>query len=179
MATKPRVYLDAGPFIDAAKFDASASGDSKVHPNPTRETDVRALKQLLKAGRDGAIEIFTSTVTIAECRHLGEGYISEEGKRLFRAMLLSGDPVQLVQPTVFIVEDARDLTWKHHIPSIRGLDAIHIASAIDRQCSEFITIDKNDLLNHAGEFAKLGLRVIRPSDTSLLPDEYKQTDLFK
>jgi predicted nucleic acid-binding protein len=130
---------------------------------------------LLRAGRDGVIDIFTSTITISECRHLGEGYISEPAKQLFRAILLSADPVQLVQPDVFICEDARDLTWKHGIAKLRGADAIHIASAVARQCSELITTD-GPMLSRAPEIAKLGVRVIRARDTLLLPDDYKQAE---
>jgi predicted nucleic acid-binding protein len=177
MATKPRVYVDACPFIDAVKFDLAASGDPLVIVNASRNDDVYLLKLLLKAGRDGIIEVFTSTLTISECRHLGDGYVPDEAKRLFRAILLSSDPVQLVQPSVFICEDARDLTWKYDIASLRGADAIHIASAKDRGCAELLTTDGR-LIAHAADIAKIGVRVIYPRDTLLLPDEYKQEDLF-
>jgi predicted nucleic acid-binding protein len=173
--SNPRIYVCAGPFIDAVKTEIATSGDPAVNVNPDRIDDVFYTKQLLKAGRDGVVDVFTSTVTISECRHLGEGYITESAKLLFRAILLSADPVQLIQPDVFICEDARDLTWKHNIARLRGADAIHIASAIAKQCSELITTD-GPMMSRTLELAKLGVRVLRPHETTVLPDEYRQTE---
>jgi predicted nucleic acid-binding protein len=169
----PCVYLCAGPLIDAVKTDIAAGGDTRVRVDVTRMDDVFHTKQLLKAARDSLVDVFTSTLTISECRHLGDGYITEDAKQLFRAMLLSADPIQLVQPDVFICEDARDLTWKHHISKLRGADAIHIASAITRRCAELITTD-GPMISCAPDIAKLGVRVIRARDTALLPDDYRQ-----
>jgi hypothetical protein len=44
-------------------------------------------------------------------------------------------------------------------------------------CSEFITTDDHKF-EDLKKAEKLGLRVIRPSSTSSLPDEYRQTPLL-
>jgi predicted nucleic acid-binding protein len=105
-----------------------------------REHDVWHLKKLLEAARDKEVEAYTSVLTISECTHVGEQNITDDVKTNFSAILMSGQYVRLVQTTPFIGEDARDLRWTHGI-ALRGADAIHIASALDRKCEEFITIN--------------------------------------
>ena len=90
---------------------------------------------------------------------------------------MSGQYVKLVQLTPFIATDARDLLWKHNIV-LRGADAIHIASALDRKCEEFITMDEQAKKMAAkATLAQLGLRVIRASETTCLPGKYLQLAL--
>jgi hypothetical protein len=122
--------------------------------------------------------------TVAECMHAGEigGKPHEETKELFVEFLTSGRVIELVEPDVFVAEAARDLRWNHGI-NLKGADAIHFATAISMSCSEFLTTDK--LLKKSGskfptavpQFAALGLMVRRPSETMLLPDNYRQYEL--
>ena len=99
-------------------------------------------------------------------------------KQLFLSLLTSGQYTRLVQPDVFVCERARDLRWDHGI-NLSGADAIHVASAIEAECGEFLTTDQRakSPLRQAAALAALGLRVVRPSGTQVLPDEFRQERL--
>jgi predicted nucleic acid-binding protein len=170
MADERRVYVETCCFIDLVKVKLGKPTEAD------RETDVWFLKRLLEANRDGEVHLFTSTLTIAECRHVGDNDISEEVKSQFNRLLMSGQYVRLVQMTPFIASDARDLHWVHGITGIRGADAIHIASAIDRKCEEFLTANGRleRLGKQAGPLARFGLYARRGKDTICLPTKYRQ-----
>jgi len=117
---------------------------------------------------------------VAECTHAGDENITDEVKELFVRFLTSGKHVVLIQPDVFVAEDARDLRWKHKI-SLSGADALHVASALSVGCKEFLTTDqkRKGPLGQADKIAQLGMYVIAPSATGLLPDEYRQTSALE
>lgn len=172
MADLPRVYVDACCFIDMVKTEVEAKIESD------RELDVWHLKRLLEANRDKEIEVYTSTLTIAECQHVGDEDVTDAVKARFSALLMSGQYVRLVEVTPFIGQDARDLRWARKI-ALRGADSVHVASALDRRCGEFLTsngrfgrIDK-----FSGQISILGLIVRRGRDTELLPQKYRQLNL--
>jgi len=170
MADKRGVYLDSCCFIDMVKEAVGAN------LTPERSKHVWYLKQLLQACRDGEIEVYTSVITIAECSH-ADGDVSVKAKDSFQSLLMSGQYLKLVQPTPFIATDARDLRWIHGI-SLRGADAIHIASALDRKCEELITTDQQAKKMAASQkLLSLGLRVIQGSETKCLPAKYLQLAL--
>jgi predicted nucleic acid-binding protein len=108
-----------------------------------RQRDVWHCRQLLLAARDGHLTVYTSTLTIAECQHSGDGTgtAPKEARDLYHRFLMSGQFVVLVQLTPFVAASARDLRWNHGI-SLRGADAVHLASALDRRCVEFMTSDE-------------------------------------
>ena len=170
MTDKRAVYLDACCFIDMVK---ETVGQTLTSP---RSKDVWYLKQLTQACRDGEIDVHTSVLSIAECTHAG-GDLAPPVKAAFQSLLMSGQYVKLVQPTAFIAVDARDLRWQHNI-AVRGADAVHIASALDRKCEELITTDDQAKKMAAKTaLAVLGLRVIRASETACLPTKYLQLTL--
>jgi hypothetical protein len=68
------------------------------------------------------------------------------------------------------------LDWLHSI-YLRAADAIHTATAIQTGCQEIFTGD-GQINKHAEKLKALGLRVVRPSETSLLPAEYRQGSLI-
>jgi predicted nucleic acid-binding protein len=172
MADAARVYIDSCCFIDMVKVSV---GKVLV---ADREKNVWFLKRLLEANRDREIEIFTSTITIAECTHIGEERIKETVKSQFSRLLTSGQYVRLVQVTPFIAEDARDLRWKHGI-NLKGADGIHIASALDRKCEEFLSTDGRfkRVNEHSTRLARMGLKIKQGKDTECLPEKYRQLDL--
>ncbi len=169
-----RLYIDACAFIDMVKTSIGKTLATD------REQDVWHMKKLLEASRDKEIEIFTSTLTIAECTHIGDTDISEAVKNAFSTILMSGQYVKLVQTTPFIGEDARDLRWKHGI-ALKGADSIHVASALDRKCEELLTTNGRllRLTTHADKLAKLGLRIGSGRATLCLPDKYRQLGLVE
>lgn len=170
MADNCGIYLDACCFIDMVKEHVG-------QPLPAdRSADVWYLKQITQACRDGELDVYTSVISIAECTH-ASGDMSPAVRTRFDALLMSGQYVRLVQPTPFIATDARDLRWKHNL-SLRGADAIHVASALDRKCEEFITTDgQTKKMAAQATLAQLGLRVIRASQTICLPGKYLQLGL--
>jgi predicted nucleic acid-binding protein len=167
-----RVYVDTCCFIDLVRVEIGKG------VAPDKENDAWHVKKLLEAHRDGELEIFTSTLTIAECRHGGEGNVTDAVKSQFMRLLMSGQYVRLVQMTPFIAQDARDLTWAHGI-ALRGADSIHVASAIDRKCEEFLTsngrLGRVGALN--GPLQKFGLHCREGRLTECLPMKYRQQEL--
>jgi predicted nucleic acid-binding protein len=140
-----------------------------------RENDLWFLKELLNAAYDEEIEVLTSTLSIAECAS-AKGNISEDVKTLFKKFLTSGRYVLLIQDSVLVAERARNLRWVHGL-NFRGADAIHVASAMELKCDEFLTWDDR-LHNNAVELNNLALSVRLPHDTACLPDRYRQQSLI-
>jgi predicted nucleic acid-binding protein len=167
----PSIYIDSVCFIDAAIHSANG----KLIDG--RLSDVDYLKLILSAAKTGDIKAYSSIITIAECTH-AHGKLDDEVKRLFKSILTSGEIIILIQPDILIAERARDLKWEDGIDSIRGADAIHVASALHLECSEFLTLD-GAVMRKAVDIKKLGLRVIKPSETQVLPEEYKQPNLLE
>lgn len=168
MAEKPKIYVDSCCFIEAAKQSIGALESD-------REKDVWYLWKLLEAHKEGEVRLMTSILTIAECTH-ADGNMDERIRGLFSRLLMSGEFINLVQTTPFIAADARDLRWKHGI-LLGGADYLHVASAVDRGCSELLTTD-NKILKEAPKIGALGPRSVFPRDTTLLPDKYLQDDLL-
>jgi predicted nucleic acid-binding protein len=172
MSDVSKAYIDACCFIDMVKTKV---GKTLVED---REHDVWHLKRLLEAHRDKEIEIYTSTLTIAECSHAGDKDISPTVKSEFDRMLMSGQYVRLVQMTPFIAVDARNLRWVHGM-AIRGADSIHVASALAMKCDEFLSSDgrlaRLGLLGTS--LARLGLQVRNGRETQCLPEKYRQLTL--
>jgi predicted nucleic acid-binding protein len=173
MSERRRAYIDTGCFIDLVRVDLNHSVESD------REHDAWHVKRLLEAHRDNEVRLFTSTLTIAECRRAGDNPPDDAVKSRFTRLLLSGQYVHLVQVTPFITEDARDLTWKHGM-NLKGADSIHVASALDRKCEEFLTTDRRLSKVGKNDEALRGLGLICRSarHTDCLPPKYRQRDLL-
>lgn len=167
---KPRIYLDSAPIIDLVKFKVGAGVD------PEREQDAWHVQQLLIAARNDEIELYTSSLTVAECTHVSDPRKLEKAKPLFVQLLTSGRAgVRLVQPVLALIEEARNLRWTHGI-TLKGFDSVHAATALRFRCDEFLHRDGG--IGRAGNSLQaLGMRVCAPSDTLLLPDQYRQTTL--
>ena len=171
-----RIYMDSCCFIESVKSTIGTAQEG-------RDGDLWYIKQLLKASKDGSIEIITSYLTLAESRHArGKGITepTDEAKRLFRSILCSGKVVKLAQLTRATAELARDLHWDHGI-NLGGADAIHVATALKTGCKEFLSFDaekRKSPLKYTAELKKLGLTANLPSATKLLPQDYRQEGFF-
>lgn len=141
----------------------------------SRENDLWFLKELLNAAFDEEVEVLTSTLTIAECAH-AKGNVNEDVKTLFKKFLTSGRYVFLVQDSVLVAEKARNLRWVHGL-AFGGADSIHIASALEMRCDEFMTWDHKPH-DSAQDLLNLALTVCIPGNTHCLPDKYKQQPLI-
>ena len=168
MADKPRIYVDSACYIDAAK-------DSIGLAPPERKADVWYLKQLMEAHKAKEIVLFTSVLTVSECTHVGPNS-PRNIQELFTRLLTSGQYVTLIQPTVFIAMDGRALRWNHAI-NLSGADSLHVASGLFKNCDEFLTTDEK-LGKFAPSITELGMKVLAPSKTNLLPAAYLQGSLL-
>lgn len=174
--------MDSCCFIDMVKVDLNLPSK----PNSSRLSDVWFSKRMCDAAKNGDLEIYSSTLTLAECLHGGDSkgikIINDDVKNMFEKFLSSGRIVKPIMADFFIGIDARDLYWKHNI-LLSGSDAIHVASALSVSCEEFITSDERikkhqKLITAIPEIKKLSLSVIRASDTKLLPSDYMQTSFI-
>lgn len=164
---RPRVYVESQPIIDLVKVAVG----TKVLPD--REDDAWHLQRMLDAARDGKVQVFTSALSIAECTHVEDQKMLDQAKPFFMGLLASGrGGFTLIQPTLNLMERARDLRWLHGI-NLRGADAIHAASALHFGCSELWTRD-GKLAKAASAFARMQLSVCTPRQTRALPVEYRQ-----
>ena len=175
MSSIPRVYSDANPIIELAKFG------KKLH-DPKRERDLWMMEQILKAANNGEVSLYTSTISVAECVAVGDDW-SSDVQEFYVGVLTSGRMFKLVQDTIFVAERARDLRWKDNI-RLSGMDAIHVASALEMNCTDFLTWDsgirKNKLSEKFEALVALGLNVIQPGEIKSLPSFYlaEQKDFF-
>lgn len=168
MAKKPRVYADSCCFIDVVKQDVR-----QPPKEPGRDEDVARFKLVLEASRDGEISLFTSSVSLVECLH-ADNKLDEEVKRKFKSLLTSGQYVTLAGVDPFIAEDARDIKWVHGI-SMKGLDYLHLATAVQLDCSELLTTDRKHMLDkREAIYKKVSVRVRRPVDTTSLSSDRLQ-----
>lgn len=167
-----KAYVDSCSLIDLVKFHLempASSGD--------RRQDAWFMDRIIQAAKQKRIDLFTSTLTIAECTHVNDPIKDKEAQPFFIGLLASGKSgFALVQTTVTIAQNARNLRWVHGV-SLKGADAIHVASALAMGCDELITNDNKLLDQHAATLAKLNLRVCRPGNTGLLPAEFLQDTL--
>jgi len=179
----PRIYTDANIITE---FGAFGRGWHKKE----RENDIWFFKQILQAAEDGHLEVYTSSITLSECSHLKDNsdpdhlkvVMDSKAQEFFKNLLSSGTLIKLVQDSIFVAEAARDLLWKHNLV-LKGMDAIHVASALDAGCKEFLTWD-NDMANQktAEKITTLrGLKmmVVKPSQSAILPVHYKQDNLLR
>lgn len=170
--SKPRIYIESCPLIDVIK------GRVKVSLTTDRVNDLWYTETAMQAALDGKIELVTSMLTITEVRRARqEKPPTEQQKQIIRSVLTSGKIFNLAELTQSIAEVARDLEWDHGI-NLKGADAIHIATALKTGCKEFFTTDEHrGPLKNAAKILPLGLKVICPSKSLLVPSDYKQGNL--
>jgi predicted nucleic acid-binding protein len=170
MAT-PKIYIDACCLIEALK---KRRGIPLTH----LDSEVDMIQRIMRAARDGDIELHTSILTVAEVVHLGQRPPPADFKPSVERLLLSGrDGIRATAPTPQIILLARDLAVEENIGG--GVaDRIHVATAMTIGVEELITLD--DRLSKRMANSNLrGLRVILPSKSCLLPEKYKTDDLFE
>jgi predicted nucleic acid-binding protein len=148
-----------------------------------RQNDVWFLKQLMKAHAAGDADLYTSYLAVAECVAVeaGASTVPQNVQDEFRRLLTSGQHVTLWAPTPMTGRIVQDLRWKHGLV-LRGADMLHVASAIEAKCVEFITTDeelqKPKLAAAISKLQSIGISPIPGRKTKYLPDEYKQGDML-
>lgn len=122
MAT-PKIYIDACCIIEALKKQRGL-----LLSHPIREVDM--IERIMRAAREGDLELHTSIITVAEVVHLGQTPPPADLKPYVERLLLSGrDGIRATAPTPQIILLARDLAVEENI--LGGVaDRIHIATAM-------------------------------------------------
>ncbi len=170
--TRPRVYIDSCCFIDVAKGRAAMSLEGG------RDRHLPFVESLLTAALNDEIEVWASTLVIAECLHVEKGGTSvpDGVRQLFIRLLEAGHPVKLQSVDIFVAEKARSLLWDHGIRCGGAADSIHVATAIELGCEEFLSTNAKRGPLNADAATKLsdafGLRVIEAPQTQVLPPKY-------
>lgn len=178
MKSKPRIYIDSCYFIDVAKGRLSATLD------PGRIDHLPYVEGALRASLAGHIEVWTSTITSAECLCIDPApEVPDSVQDVFRQLFESGNVVRLEAADIFVMDDARDLRWKDGIKCGGGADGIHVATAIKLGCVELWSTNKRRGPLNADAAAKLflkhQLRVIAAPDTQAVPSQYLPGPLFR
>lgn len=161
-SSQPRIYIDSCYYIDVVKGRTSGTLD------PDRQAHISVVERLLHRALNGHIEIWASTLVVAECLSIGrDANVPESVRAEFEDLLTAGKPVKLHGVDLFVVERARELRWGHGINCGGGADGIHVATALELGCREFLTANRRrGPLNVASELEQLGLRVITAPDTA-------------
>lgn len=173
MASRPRIYIDSCYYIDVVR------GRFATPLVPGRESHLPFVENLLLAAENRDVEIWASTLIISECLSVAKNDLAvpEDVQRIFMSLLSSGSVVNLAAVDFFIAERARDLRWVDGIKCGGGADMVHVATALELHCEEFITTNmkRGPLQGEApAKLAALGLRVITAPQTSVLPPKYIQ-----
>ena len=167
MNSGPRIYSDANPIIELARYQRGTH-------DPNREHDLWIMRQAMSAAQNEEIDLFTSSISVAECVAAGDDW-GPEVQEFFVGALSSGRMFKLIQSDIFVAERARDLRWKDNV-RLSGMDAIHVASAILWGCGEFFTWDRgintDKLAAKRAILEQNGINVVAPSGTKLLPSYY-------
>jgi predicted nucleic acid-binding protein len=177
MPNPPKIYIESCPIIDMAKHKAKISLGTSVAIQAQRENNVWFCNQILKAARNGDVRVYSSALSAVECTHVepGQPVPSIEIQDFFNMLLSSGrSGITRVQPTETIQMLAKNLKWKEAV-ALGGMDAIHVATALQMECEEFITTDGKIYRNRS----KLGhskMTIIQACETQLLPNEYRQSE---
>ena len=172
--SNPHIYLDSCCFIDVVK--------EKVGVLPTERTnDVWFVKKILEAHRAGHLIAHTSMVAVGECLAVEEGAApTEDVKEAYRSLLTAGQYVRLLNPTPKTARLMQEFRWTHGL-SLRSVDAMHLAAALEAGCLEFVTTDdrlkRPKLLAANPVMGTLGLRLITAPKTAMLPNSYAQANI--
>jgi hypothetical protein len=167
-----RIYIEACPLIDMAEYETTNVKDERAN-------DVWFCKQALAAARAGKISLFTSMLSVAECTTIKDGLPSPlDDVRIFYDMLLTSGKsgMAIVSLRQAIAVRARSLRWLSGI-NLKGADTVHVATAIEMKCDELWTRDGR-IWKAREKIKQFGVTVLRPHETKILPDEYRQTQLI-
>lgn len=175
MKNKPVVYLDSCCFIDVVKKAVGRLPDD-------RSDDVWHIKKLLEAHKAGDITVVTSFLSLAECVAVesGQDDVPPEVQENFRKLLTSGQYLILAPQTPRTGRLVQDLRWRMKIV-LKGADALHIATALERDALEFVSADdrlrRPKMAEALTKLGAKGVRFIRGADTRLIPDRFLQGDM--
>ncbi len=149
-----RAYFDANVFL------------AYVSDEPDRAAIVEAL---LVAARKGDLVVLTSTASVVEVAFGAEEKAQRELDPVVESAIAElwhpESPVTLVEPSVLVMTEARDLIRRNLVEGgarLTPLDAVHLASAVRFRADRFFTYESAN--NRRTRWADLtGLVVEEPS----------------
>lgn len=153
MTNPPRQYFDANIFIAVLKQETIDGHERWRH-----------CQQLLQEAEARRCIAVTSTMTIAEVTGGRPRPLPVHTKVAVRS-LFGNDWLVLVGTDRFVAESARELIWE--FPTLRPIDAIHLASALSAGCEVLYTYDENHLLKLSG---RSDIRIERPLFTGAVQE---------
>lgn len=159
-ASPARVYLDSNVLL------AYVGGE---------EARADAVRAVLEASRRTEIEVLTSVLSITEVAYAAQerdARLTEEAEDSIDKLWEPASPITLVAMSQRLTLGARGLIreakWRG-IRSLRSVDALHLASAVQANCSEVFTYEKE--ATRRGWSTLIGMPVHEPSvDQPTLPD---------
>lgn len=171
------IYFDACCFIDLIKWSAAGRAPAD------RQDDIWYCEKLIDASKAKEVIVHTSFLTFAEATHIraddNSRILTDQVKSKIESLLLSGNsPVRAIQPSIFVLDRIREMAWQKEI-FLKGFDSLHVASAIEAECKEFLTTDDRIGADNRRKLVDAyGLTVCKPTETKLLPEKYKQSGFF-
>lgn len=123
--TKPRVYVDAAIFVSVLKNESTAP----------------ICLAVLEAAERGEIQLIASRLLPVEIGAY-KGDLVAVGKPAADDLVgrfLESVSVEWVELDVIVGREARRISWDHNL---RSADAIHLATAIYRKATHFMTLDE-------------------------------------
>lgn len=152
-AEQERVYLDANVFL------AYVSGE---------DGRANTVEALLVAARKGELVVLSSTVSVVEVAFGAEEKVQRvlepATEQAIDELWHPTSPVTLVEPSVLVMREARDLIRKNLAEGgarLTPLDAVHLASAVRFEVDRFFTYESAN--NRPKQWADLtGLVVEEP-----------------
>ena len=166
---KPRLYLDSGLFIVLVK----SYGQHQL--NEKEEKDAWFTDKLLQAARHQKLELVTSWITRSECRHAGKALTKVKAREFYNNLFYSKNSgILMTSVTVQTAKIVECLYYDCKI-DLTPMDLLHLASAIELGCEEFLTTDEaiiNRLQN-----VNLEIRACHAYETQFLPPEYQTDEL--
>jgi len=150
----PRLYWDANVFL------SYIDGTSDRLPH---------IEALLREAEQEKVEIVTSTASITEVAYgsveMDDRALDPEIQETISNLWVPASPIELVEISVLVVEDARDI-MRAAIPEgtkvPKPMDAIHLSTALRMEADIFHSYD-GPLRKIAG---RLGLSAAEPSASS-------------
>ncbi len=170
-----KIYLDSCAYIELIKSKTAHAVD------PDRLDHVWYCRQFLDAAAEGKVRVLGSALLVSECTHIKDAtnrkIFTDDVKKAFNAVFMSGKVVLPILPTPQIIEYSRDLLWEHNL-DLKPMDSLHIATAAIYKCVVFITTD-NRILNHADDiFGVTKMKVCQGHEAhQWLPKQFLQNKL--
>jgi predicted nucleic acid-binding protein len=117
-------------------------------------------RQVLKSAESKEIKIITSAITLSEVIRVKDMQRISQGQEAILHDFFQHEYIIIVSADLFVATKARRLI--HEFPSLKPMDAIHLATAIRAKVAEMHTYD-DKLLALSEKIGIPPLRICRPS----------------